>query len=203
MSLCVWMPDAATLAPASCLPLADAGTLAPGSCLPLVSLCLDARCSRRHSIWHLTAETGKHRETSGRRPRSRRHGIWPLTAETEGDKQETRPEPASQHCRDCETQGDKRGRHDPGASVTASGRQAGDTTLESALQQPERLGDRKTSGKQDPGTGVTLSHSLYLKLEPQCFAVLGIKTNHEKLGEANRNRLPERSHFARVNADFN
>ena len=81
--------------------------------------------SRRHSIWHLTAETGRNRETSGRRPRSRRHGVWPLT-------RDTTPEPASQRRRDCETQGDKRGRHDPGASVTASGRQAGDTTLESA-----------------------------------------------------------------------
>ena len=62
--------------------------------------------SRRHSIWHLTAETGRHRETSGRhdpgagatasdrrdretqkekretRPRSRRHSIWHLTPES-------------------------------------------------------------------------------------------------------------------------
>ena len=76
---------------------------------------------RRHSIWPLTAETGRHRETSGRHE----------------------PGAMSQHRRDCETQGDKprsqrhsiwhrrretrlrdkgtSGRQDPRAGVTASG----------------------------------------------------------------------------------
>ena len=91
--------------------------------------------SRHHGIWHLTAETGRyretsrrHRETSGRhdpgagdrrdwehRETSEKttlgHSIWHLTAETgrQGDKRETRPR--SQPRRQAE----------PAASVTASG----------------------------------------------------------------------------------
>ena len=51
--------------------------------------------SQRHSIWHLTAETGRHREASGRpRPWSQRHTIWHLTGETgrHEDKRKTGPQ---------------------------------------------------------------------------------------------------------------
>ena len=126
-------------------------------------------------------ETGRHREASGRhdpgarvtarrdcetqggkretRPRSQRHSIWHLTAEA-GRHRET----SRKHERLRETSG----RHN--------------------------LGDRKTSGKQDPGTGVTLSHSLYLKLEPQYLAVWG-KTIHnsEPLKLSNDSELEKTS----------
>ena len=145
----------------------------------------DTTLSRRHSIWHLPAETGRHRETSwettlgpasqhlasdrrdwetGRHAGDTTPEPTAETGDTWRQAGDTTPEPASQHLasdrRDWETQGDKLG-NDPGANVTASG------------SRPERLGDRKTSGKQDPGTSVTLSHSRHLKLEPQRFAVWG------------------------------
>ena len=94
--------------------------------------------SRRHSIWHLTAETGRHRETS------RRHSIWHLT-ETgrHRDKRETQPW----------------------------------SRRDSIWHLTGETGRQEDKQKQDPGIGVTLSHSLYLKLEPQCFAVWGKRTH--------------------------
>ena len=159
-------------------------------------MCL--RC--RVSEGHLASCKGEKRETTSE-PASQHLASDRKEWETEGDKRETSPQPASQHLacdrRDWETQGDKR-RHErtqgDKREMGDTGRQAGDTTPEPVTasqrlrdnretsRKHERLGDRKTSGKQDLGTGVTLSHSLYLKLEPQCFAVWGI-TKIEWLGK--------------------
>ena len=83
----------------------------------------DTTRRQRHSIWHLTAETGRHRETSGRHD----------------------PEPASQHLasdrRDRETQGDKRETR-PGASVTASGIQTQRETRTGRQEDKRKTGPR-------------------------------------------------------------
>ena len=100
----------------------------------------------------MTAETARHRETSGKHvpadtqlasPQGQRHSIsHPDTGRQAGD---TTPEPASQHLASDRRDWETSGRHDPGASVTKNGRwetpgdkretqqPAGDTTVSQHL----------------------------------------------------------------------
>ena len=156
-----------------------------------------------HSIWHLTSETGRHRGTAGDDPGSqrhsrasvtasqrlrntgRRHSIWPPdTGRQAGD---TTPELATQK-RERETR-PRSQRHSIWPVTAETGRHRETSRKPERHRKKKRetpwsqgysiwhltgeTGRQEDKRKTGPGTGVTLSHSLYLKLEPQCFAVWG------------------------------
>ena len=192
----------------------------------------------RHSIWHLTAETGRKRETrqNETRPRRRRH-IWQRLGDRGRQAGDTALEPASgirlQRLGDTgreagdttrrrdlwETQGDKRETR-PRSQRRSIWYLTAETGRPGGKRKTRRLGDkrgtrprsrrhsiwtgrhRETSGRHDPGAGVTASGLLTGETGrqqhkqktgprnrrsqspyPQCFAVLGIMFIFDKRSE--------------------
>ena len=168
LPVCGQMPDAVTPAAGSCLPLVslclpDAVTLAPGSCLPLVSLCLpDSKretrpCSRRRSIWRLTAQKGGTEKMGDTR---RQAGDTTPTAsgiQSSGDN----PQPASQHL--AERRHRKDGRHKETSGETQPP-QAVDTGVTAS----------ETSGRHDPTTPDAVTGGSCLPLVSLCLPVSAV-----------------------------